>query len=223
MARARGVDLSSVQASVDFPALHAGGYDFVILKGTQGQFGVDPTYAPRIEAARRAGVLVPMHYHVLTVYAPVDRQIKNAVQHAIDYDVDVALDFEVGGTTILQALTFAQGVKAAGRRVVLYSYPLFMRQFQGNASLALLVQAVEGYWSASYPHEKTEPADSEQPWVPSAFGGRWLFWQWSGNGGNPAPGIPQVVDHTLWNGGRDSLVKWMSGNKSEVGRNDEIG
>jgi len=216
---AKGIDESSCQGTIDFDKLKAGGFDFVIAKGTQGLQGVDPTYVERVQAARRAGLLVPLMYHVLTVAAPVDAQVKNACDHADSLDLDIGLDFEIDGNTAAQALAFANGCWARGRKVVLYSYPNFMKRIQEAVTMEQLAKCVDGYWSASYPNNQKvfPPPDSVQPWVPAVFHGRWLFWQCSGDGGLSAPGVPGVVDHNLFNGTVADLTAWMTGTKSEVG------
>lgn len=57
-----GPDLSHHQGSVDMSALRRGGADFVILKATQGTTMVDATFAPRLAAARAAGLLVGAYH-----------------------------------------------------------------------------------------------------------------------------------------------------------------
>src|SRR5262252_6804607 len=131
--RARGVDISSVQAKCDFEALANGGFDFVIPKATQGAAGKDPTFPQHIEGARRAGLLVPLAYHVLTYQSSVDAQVANALDTAGYYDVDICVDFEVPniglapGQKAMRCLEFADGIKAAGRKCVVYSYPNYMK------------------------------------------------------------------------------------------------
>jgi GH25 family lysozyme M1 (1,4-beta-N-acetylmuramidase) len=225
MAKARGVDISSCQGSCDFPALLAGGFDFAIEKGTEGVAKRDPTFERRIAAARTAGVLVPLAYHVLTPTSPIDAQLGNCLDFLLTYDVDVCLDFELAdpgmtvGQRCMRALAFAEGVKKAGRKVVVYSFPNFMRQLSGSSALVLLAQLAE-YWAADYPNERKQPEDTANPWVPGAWGGKWSFWQWSGNGGTGAPGIPAIVDHTIFNGTREDLYNWVQGSKSESGPGD---
>lgn len=219
--KARGVDISSCQATCDFKALLAGGFDFAIIKATEGPGGKDPFFAPHINAARAAGVIIPLAYHVLTPTAAIDVQLANCLDTVLPFDVDVCLDFELAdpgmtvGQRCMRALQFAEGIKKYGRRCVVYSFPNFMRQLKGSEVLVSLA-AVADYWGADYPNERREPEDNANPWVPDAWQGRWLFWQWSGNGGAGAPGIPQIVDHTRFNGTREDLFNWIQGSKSET-------
>lgn len=222
MKRATGVDVSSCQGKCDFAKLLAGGFDFAITKATEGPRGKDPTFERDINDARAAGVLVPLAYHVLTPTAPIDAQLGNCLDTVLPFDVDVCLDFELAdpgmtvGQRCMRALAFAEGVVRAGRKCVVYSYPNFMRQLGGSASLVLLAQTAE-YWAADYPNERRKPEDTSNPWIPPAWSGRWAFWQWSGNGGTGAPGIPAVVDHCLYNGTREDLFNWIQGSKAEKG------
>lgn len=223
MTRARGVDISSVQVSVNFARL-APAVDFLILKGTQGAKGVDSTFQPRLQAARDAGILVPFAYHVLTAQSSVDGQARHALDFIAIEDLHVALDFELPhpGLSINQrvdrALQFVEVVTSAGVKCVVYSYPDFMRALKSATSLPTLASLAE-YWAAHYPHEKRAPSDDEQPWVPPAWEGRWLLWQWSGNGGSPVAGIPQVVDHNIWNGTKEDVIAWSQRPKNETFRN----
>lgn len=57
-----GVDLSHWNASVDFKALKAGGYEFAILKATEHTTYVDPTFAPRWRQALDAGMIVGSYH-----------------------------------------------------------------------------------------------------------------------------------------------------------------
>lgn len=224
MAKARGVDISSCQASCDFEKLAAGGFDFAVIKATEGPKGKDPWFEAHIHAARKAGVIVPLAYHVLTPTSAIDVQLGNCLDTVLPFDVDVCLDFELAdpgmtvGQRCMRALQFAEGIVKAGRRCVVYSYPNFMRQLQGSATLVLLAQ-LAAYWAADYPNRKSQPEDTANPWVPPAWGGKWLFWQWSGNGGTGAPGIPQIVDHNIFNGTREDLFNWIQGTKSETRSN----
>src|SRR5262249_25137682 len=151
--------------------LLAGGFDFVIEKGTQGATGLDPTYAPRIEAARRAGVLVPLMYHVVNS-SPVDAQIKNALSHARDYDLDIAVDFEVEGTGIDTVLPIAEAIFQERGKCVLYSYPNFMKKFKvSQIDLITRLARATQYWSASYGDQKHLPAEDAKPFIPWMYDG----------------------------------------------------
>lgn len=222
--RARGVDVSSVQAHVDYKKLAAGGYDFLIPKASEGK-GTDPYFAQHVTGARGAGMTVPCAYHVLSPSAPLADQLALVRKWSDNYGLHVALDFELRGQlspgqAIMRALQFATELTADGTiKCLVYSYPYFMSQFQGSSALILLAQTCE-YWAASYPHQKTEPTDAEVPVVPKAWGGKWRAWQWSGDGGLPAPGIPQIVDHNLWDGSKADLLQWT--NQSDAGAGDTL-
>lgn len=226
MTRARGVDISSVQGKCDFKKLKAGGFDFVIIKGTEGRKSIDSRFVEHINEAREAGIMVPLVYHVLTVGSSAYEQLQHVLDELLPYDVGVCIDFELDASPpmapsqlVQRALDLAQGISFY-RKTVLYSYPNFMRALRGTASLDLLAAMAE-YWSADYRNEKLWPSETQDPYVPEAWKGRWAFWQWSGNNGLPAPGIPMVVDHCVFNGTVADLEQWAWVSKAEVGKNPD--
>lgn len=62
MAETRGIDLSHWQGYPDFAAVKAAGYDFVILKATEGINVIDASFNTNAQRANIAGLLV-MSYH----------------------------------------------------------------------------------------------------------------------------------------------------------------
>jgi lysozyme len=63
-----GCDLSHWNATVDFKALKAGGYEFVILKATEHTGYVDPTFISRWPAALDAGLIVGSYHFFRSNY-----------------------------------------------------------------------------------------------------------------------------------------------------------
>lgn len=57
-----GADLSHYNTSVDFKAIKAAGFAFVILKATESTNYTDPTFAPRWRAALDAGLIVGAYH-----------------------------------------------------------------------------------------------------------------------------------------------------------------
>lgn len=58
----RGVDLSAHNGKVDFEKLREAGYDFVMLKATEGISFIDKNFAENYEAARKAGLKVGAYH-----------------------------------------------------------------------------------------------------------------------------------------------------------------
>lgn len=63
-----GVDLSHWNSSVDFKALKAGGYEFVILKATEQTGYTDPTFSSRWRQALDAGMIVGTYHFFRSNY-----------------------------------------------------------------------------------------------------------------------------------------------------------
>jgi lysozyme len=218
--RARGLDLSSVQGEVDFEKIKAAGYDWVTLKATQGAGGTDSKWAEYSAAARKAGLLIDA-YHFLTVGSPVDAQIKHFADVALGLvDLPPSIDFEypapkdwpggAGGAFARdlpkRCLDACLATEATFGRCCVYTYPDFALHLPRTQELISVVQ--RPLWLAYYPHERSEPIDQEEPKIPEPWS-KWMFFQWSGNGGLAAPGVSCVVDHDLFNGTPADLQKLL--------------
>jgi lysozyme len=218
--RARGVDVSSVQGHVDWRAFREGGFEFAIVKYSEGATGRDPMRVAHTAGATAAGVLVGT-YHFLSPSSPVEEQVENAIAALGGYvpPLGVFVDFEYplpdawpepksqeGERLAQRCVDFCAGLEARGVKVGgVYTMPYFAEALPFCE--ALLTVTAYPLWLAWYPHETVAPADEEWPKVPIPWTD-WAFWQWSGNKGAHAPGIPQVVDHNLFNGDLRALKKW---------------
>jgi GH25 family lysozyme M1 (1,4-beta-N-acetylmuramidase) len=217
--RARGVDVSAVQGEhIDFGELAGGGFDFVSCRATVGATGQDFTCALDVAHARAAGLLVASCYHVLTTTSAVADQAINALRAQQAHGAPIALDFEVPppeqwappitGMWLLQrAVEFCNRIEAANVKLVVYSYPYFLQSLPFCEELLQL--ADRPLWLADYHDQKHPPAEDYQPKFPQPWDA-WSFIQWSGDGGLPAPGVPMVVDHDVYNGSRGDLAAWLA-------------
>jgi GH25 family lysozyme M1 (1,4-beta-N-acetylmuramidase) len=215
--RARGVDLSRCQGGhIDFRTL-AASVDFVLAKGTEGATGIDPTCVHNVTEARKAGLLVAGVYHVLTTQSPVMGQVSNALRLQAQHGAPIVLDFEVprpeqwappwtGGALLGRAVNFCDCVEESEQACVVYSDPWFLQHLPYGDNLLQLVD--RPLWIARYGDQKHWPGEDAQPALVNPWT-EWLFWQFSGDGGLPAPGIPSVVDHDVFNGTRADLAKWL--------------
>ena len=72
----KGIDVSENNGCVDFDAVKAAGYDFVIVRCSYGQTGRDDAFASNVARAHDAGLLVgAYHYDYSTT---VDEAVRNA-------------------------------------------------------------------------------------------------------------------------------------------------
>ncbi len=196
-----GIDVSHYQGSIVWPAVASAGKRFVIMKVTEGESYVDPTYAANHAAARAAGLPVAA-YHFARPSADLNDPIMQADSYVnnaglLPGDLVPALDLEETGGLSVSAL---QGWVAAwlgevyaklGVRPMIYTSPSFWANAMGDTTIF----ADQGYsvlwiahWSILSP---TIPANN--------WGGHgWTFWQYS-NCGSVA-GISGCVDLDRYNG-----------------------
>lgn len=88
-----GYDISSYQGSnFDFDTTVSGGFKFCMLKATEGDYYIDPTFASNLSAARAAGLYV-MAYVFLNGNALVEGHMQK-VRDTIPKDCAIMLDVE---------------------------------------------------------------------------------------------------------------------------------
>lgn len=220
-ARARGLDLSQVQGSPDFAKIQADGYDWVTLKATEGMTFTDPTWDRNVRQAKDAGLLVD-GYHFLTAGTPVEAQVKHFADVALGVvDLPPCIDFESpppekwipptdADFLLARAVEALALTEAAFGRSLVYTYPYFMQQVVKRARNKTNVELLgtRPLWIASYHDEKHAPTLDHEPTIPAPWSD-WMFWQWSGDKGLAAPGVQCVVDHDVFNGTRDDLLKLL--------------
>lgn len=133
-----GVDLSSIQQTVDYSWLVKGGFEFVIIRCGIGSNQQDPNYNANLVAAQAAG-LKTMAYHVFYPL-PNDNPETIAQWHftlakgqraAADVEFPYPQSWVSRGCTDAQVRVFtnrylAEYSRLDGRPMVLYSYPDFL-------------------------------------------------------------------------------------------------
>lgn len=205
----KGVDISAYQGpSINFKALVAAGYKFVICRCGVGNGSKDTNYEKNIAGAKAAGLKV-MAYHFIyplptTPNQPLRDPKAQAKLHA-DWsgsDILAACDLEwpepenwtKWGCTAKQIIDWTvtyleEYERLTGVRPIVYTYPYFAKAIGLPASFA------EKYklWIASYTATPTIP----KPWTD------WVMWQDSGGkttnlpGGGPVD-TDKVRDLSLW-------------------------
>lgn len=205
----KGVDISAYQGpSVNFKALVAAGYKFVICRCGVGNGSKDANYEKNIAGAKAAGLKV-MAYHFIyplptTPAQPLRDPKAQAKLHA-DWsggDILAACDLEwpepenwaKWGCTAKQIIDWTiiyleEYERLTGIRPIVYTYPYFAKAIGLPASFA------EKYklWIASYTAKPTIP----KPWTD------WVIWQDSGGkttnlpGGGPVD-TNKARDLSLW-------------------------
>lgn len=191
----QGVDLSSYQhpngAPIDFTEAHAAGWDFAVIKATEGASYQNPYFAADVKAATQAGFAVDA-YHWVSPASPAADQVANVLRtlKAVGFSGRVWLDFEQSRDTHTVLDGVRAGVRAAGLQTGTYTYPEFWREYGDHTCQAC---AADPLWLAwDFPEEPTAQAVAARgftiaPWSQVAM------WQYAGTS-VPVPGIPGLQD-----------------------------
>ncbi len=196
-----GIDVSHYQGTIAWNLVPMAGKSFVIMKATQGETYVDPTYATNHAGARAAGLAVTAYHFADPSTAPNDAilQADNFVMNAalLPGDLVPALDLEENnGLSVAQLQAWVQAwldevYLRLGVRPMIYTSPNFWTNYMGNTTQF----ADEGYsvlWVAHW--GVTAPSIPANNWS----GHGWTFWQYSNCG--TVSGITGCVDLDRYNG-----------------------
>lgn len=202
----KGIDISSVQGTVDFKAVAATGVRFCIIKCGNGNDGVDPDYATNLAGAKAAGLYVGCYHFVYPLPTTPDHPTRSPAAQAMahfkasqgalpfcDLEWPEEPDWAKWGCTaasIVEWVTeYLQAYeKLSGQRPIVYTYPNFAETIKLPASFAQTYKL----WIASY--ETT-------PTIPAPFTD-WVVWQNSGGTQKLPNGAPVDTDYikdlSLW-------------------------
>ena len=209
------IDLSHWQKDVDFARVRGSGVAAAILKASEGSGAIDPVYAGRADAARRAGLLLGA-YHFLDSTdgaAQADHFLATAVADGEPgTDLLVALDLEPDpegeSATPEIAAAAAQRIREKlGRWPVLYV----------------------GRWIIAEPHELLAccplwlPEYGNAPVCPPGWR-EWVLWQHTdGRAGvspQPVPGVGPC-DRSRFAGSLEQLRQWWPGAAADPARHQK--
>lgn len=200
-----GVDISSFQSGLDLSQVRREGFDFAIMKATEGATYVNPAFASQLGAARAAGLIVAAYHYVTN--DPVAAQVANVSGH-VPAGLPVIPDAEKGAGTIGNIRAVVDGLRAAGHVVPLLYLPQWYWDSIGSPSLA----GLPPLWSSKYPSTNPAPASTLYQRVPGSY--------WAGYGGLPvmllqfadsAQVAGQQVDASAFGGSPDELAALLGG------------
>jgi lysozyme len=186
--------------SQDFVETANAGLAAVVLKATQGKGFVDPTFLPRADEARAAGLLVGA-YHFLDATNPAEQAAHFLTVAVSEGMVNwLAIDWEpypASQANLMQAATAAASVQAAtGTWPVLYT-------IRGMLSAPNKTLSNCPLWLAEY---------GTRPICPPGFA-TWRLWQHTdgqvGSAVVPVPGVGRC-DRSKFAGTIDQLRAWWS-------------
>lgn len=190
------VDLSHYQPDPDWAALKAAGVQGVILKCTEGDHYVDPTFRERYDAAIAHGMPVAT-YHFMRP-GPIGRQIDHYLNTLRPRRGErVCLDHEDRGVSLLDLETAVTLLEADRRdlEITIYSGNVIKEQLGDRHSEILSHTSL---WLAQY---------SSVPKWPTTVWPTWTLWQYTDS--EVVPGITGKVDANRFNGSRAKIAEWI--------------
>lgn len=194
------VDLYQGDEVTSFADAYAAGVRLIILKATEGMTVQDHTFAPRLAAARAAGMMVGA-YHFLRA-TPIDNQIANFLSVAKPADdMRWVMDWETADATPDMAREFLEKLDAdTGKKTIVYSYNSFLHEHLGAAVDPVF--AAHPLWIAAY---SQTPPKLQASWQ------KYLLWQNSETSRIPGvPGTATGVDSSHFDGTETELrAAWM--------------
>lgn len=204
--RARGVDVSNWQHTIDWTKVAGAGYSFAFGKATEGTTYSDPTYPANRSGSEGAGLAFGAYHFARPAGTSQAAATASAIAQA-DYFVNVAapvagelppvLDLEATGAlgpTLLTLWTQSwldEVYARTGVRPFVYTSPAF---WNGNlANTTDIAASGYGLWVAHW-------TSATAPWVPALNwdGAGWSFWQWTNS--STVPGITGRTDADRMNG-----------------------
>lgn len=146
----RGVDVNNLRGSIDWRKVRQVGFEFAIIKATEGRTWDDPLFAHNMSAARAAGLRVGAYHYARPDHnspgAEADHFLR--VHRPRPGELLPALDWETPPAKGQWAIDFLKAVEARiGARPLFYTYPDFLRQI-GSASFGALSRFP--LWYAAY-------------------------------------------------------------------------
>ncbi len=194
----RGIDISAHNGEIDFPIVRDNGYDFVLIKATEGATFKDRRFIENLRRAREAGMKVGA-YHFFRFDTPGYMQGLNFLNSVRDRGLDLPLVIDVEEWTnpnsqatalVLDRLgEMIDHLESHGYKVMLYT--------NKNGFARFISGRLEGYplWLCSLAVEPDR--------------GQWTLWQATHNG--RVDGVDGAVDINAFNGTRNEWELFASG------------
>ena len=204
--RAKGIDVSNWNGTINWKRVAHAGYRFAIGKATEGTSFDDSTYLANRYASEAAGLAFGAYHFARPSGANIAAVTASAVAQADHFlgfaapqpgELPPVLDLEETGNlsaTLLQAWTeaWAQEVYARlGVHPIVYSSPVFWQERLADSTA--IAAAGTPLWIAHW-------TSAKQPWIPAQNwnGLGWTFWQWTDC--VAVPGVAHCVDGDRMNG-----------------------
>ena len=194
-----GIDVSHYDGNIDWASVKQSGREFAIMKASEGDGYVDPTFAQNRAGARAHGI-APGAYHFFHADLDPIAQAEHFLQVAGAPGAgDLPLVADVETSNGQTAAVISKNVLAflghlqqkTGQTPMIYTSPSFFNGNMGNP------QGFDAYllWVA---HWKVNCPNVPGTWK------SWAFWQYTDSGN--VPGIGGNVDLDRFNGSLDELT-----------------
>jgi lysozyme len=203
-----GIDVSSYQAGINFTEVAREGFTFAIIKATEGDNYVNPSYAAQLAAADAAG-LITASYHFVHTADEAGQLAK--IKAAVPVSSPLILDSEVDGNGEYGVTaSLVADLRAAGYRVPVVYFPKWFWAQIGSPDLSVL----GSLWASGY-----VATGSTAVGIYGASGGD-ASPMWGGYGNAPvalwqftnaATVAGLQVDASAYKGTRDELVTFFNG------------
>lgn len=204
-----GLDISDYQPDFDLQRARNEGFEFVILKSTEGANWQSAWFRRHLDRARAAGLLVAAYHYVRA--GDAQAQVNNIVG-IVPKDVPLILDIEAGGGDLGLAWDLTNRLRANGYRLPLLYLPRWYWQQIGSPDMS----GLPPLWFSSYPFDRAGYASAVYDRQRS-----FLDRQWGGYGGlgveilqfsdegNVAGRSP--IDVNAYRGTREQLAALLGG------------
>lgn len=164
-----GIDISHYQGNFDLHRARREGYEFVIIKSTQGNYRVDPKFGRNLDQARAAG-MVHAAYHYQDGNTNAAAQADH-IARTVPRECPVILDVEAGGGTAALTRDLTQRLRDKGYRLPLLYLPEWYWKQIGRPSLT----GLPPLWYSRYPNSRAGAAsvvyDRNRGWLDGLWGG----------------------------------------------------
>lgn len=205
-----GIDISHYQGDLDLHRARREGFEYVIIKATEGHTYVDPWFARNLDKARNAGLLVAA-YHYQRVESAAPWQADH-IEKIVPKDVPLILDVEDGGGHIGHTRATYEYVLARGYHMPLLYLPEWYWQQLGRPNLS----GLPPLWYSRYANY--EGGYASEIWARNAS---WFDQFWTGYGGNHVEVLQFTssatvaghtpVDANAYRGTRDQMAALLAG------------
>lgn len=140
-----GVDVSAYQPNFDFAACRREGFDFAIIKATEGTGWRSTYYRDQMARARAVGLLVAAYHYVRG--SDVNGQLAN-IRSMVSTDTPVILDVEDGAGSIQSIRDLNAALNRAGYRTPLIYIP---RWYWSGVMGSPDLRGLPPNWHSRYP------------------------------------------------------------------------